>query len=43
MKDAEKNLKDWLATKPERNEENTKKFAELQKGVQSAKEELGKF
>jgi thioredoxin-related protein len=41
--DAEKNLKDWLATKPQRNEENTKKFAELQKGIQSAKEALGKF
>jgi thioredoxin-related protein len=41
--DAEKDLKDWLATKPQRNEENTKKFAELQKGIQSAKEALGKF
>lgn len=43
VEDAKTELADWLKTKPERNEENTKKFAELQKGIQTAQEELAKF
>lgn len=43
VKAAEKTLQDWLATKPQRNEENNKKFAELQAAIQTAKAELAKF
>lgn len=43
VEDAKKELADWIGTKPERNEENTKKFEEFQKSIQTAQDELGKF
>ncbi|YCM42320.1 thioredoxin family protein [Verrucomicrobiaceae bacterium 227] len=43
VEDAKKTLADWIGTKPERNEENTKKFADLQKEIQAAQDELAKF
>ena len=43
VKDSKKALSDWLATGPERNEENTKKFAALQKAIKEAQEALSKF
>lgn len=43
VEDAKSGLADWLKTQPERNEENSKKFADLQKAIQAAQEELAKF
>jgi protein disulfide-isomerase len=43
VEDAKKKLSDWIKTKPERNEENTKKFEEFNKNIQAAQEELAKF
>ena len=43
VEDARKTLADWIATKPERNDENTKKYAELQADIQAAQEELAKY
>ncbi len=43
VEDAKKNLTDWLATSPERNEENTKKFEALRNAIQSAEAELETF
>ena len=41
--DAEKDLKDWVATRLTSSMRLESTFAELQKGIQSAKEALGKF
>ena len=43
VEDAKTEFADWIGTKPERNEENTKKFQEFQKSIQTAQDELGKF
>ncbi|MFT6178595.1 MAG: thioredoxin-related protein [Akkermansiaceae bacterium] len=43
VEDAKKELAVWLATKPERNEENTNKFKEFQESIQTAQDALGKF
>lgn len=43
VEDTKKELADWVGTKPERNEENTKKFEAFQKSIQTAQDELGKF
>lgn len=43
VKDAKQALTDWLATGPERNEENNKKYAELNKAIQEAEEALSEF
>ncbi len=43
VEDSKKALAEWIGTKPERNEENTKKFAELKKAIQTAQDELSKF
>ena len=40
---ANKELKEWLATKPERNDENNKKFAGFQARIKSADEKLQSF
>lgn len=42
-REAKKALTDWLATGPQRNEENNKKFAELQETIKSASEKLDEF
>jgi len=42
-KAANKALADWLETKPERNEENNAKFAELSERIKAATEKLGEF
>ena len=41
--DAKKALSDWIKTRPERNEENTKKFEAFQKAIKAAQDELSKF
>jgi thioredoxin-related protein len=43
VKDAKKELSDWIATRPERNEDNTKKFQAFQEAIQKAEEKLAKF
>jgi thioredoxin-related protein len=43
VKDAEQALKDWLATRPQRNEENTQKLADLKQRIEKAKTALGEF
>jgi thioredoxin-related protein len=43
LRESEKALKDWLATKPKRNEENSRKMAEMSAAVKAAKDEFGKF
>ncbi len=43
IKDWEKALSDWVATKPKPNEENTKKFKELQARIKAAKEKVNSF
>ncbi|MEM8953369.1 MAG: thioredoxin family protein [Verrucomicrobiota bacterium] len=43
MKAAEKELEDWIATQPERNEENIEKFNALQKQIKEANEALNEF
>ena len=43
IKDAEKELQDWIETKPERNDENMQKFQAFQKKIGEAKAELEKF
>jgi len=40
---ASQELQDWLKTRPERNDENTKKFEELQKGIKAANAKLAEF
>ena len=40
---ANKELKEWLATKPERNDENNKKYAGFQARIKSADEKLQSF
>ena len=40
VEDAKKALSDWLETKPQRNDENMKKFTQLQKGIQDAEEAI---
>ena len=40
---AETALKDWIATKPERNEENNKKFEEFKKGIEAARTKVDSF
>ena len=42
-KDADKSLKDWVATKPKRNEENSKLFTGFQARIKAANDALGKF
>jgi len=42
-KAATKALSDWIATGPERNDENTKKFAEFQARIKAAAEKLKSF
>ena len=36
-------LKDWIATKPERNDENNKKFEEFKTGIEAAKAKVESF
>ena len=43
VKDAKKELSDWIATGPERSEENTKKYAALMESIKDAEEELSKY
>lgn len=43
VKDSEKALTDWIATKPEQNEENNTKFKAFQKEIKDAKDALEKF
>lgn len=43
VKDAKKALSDWLETRPQRNEENNKKFAAFQKAISEAEAKLGEF
>lgn len=40
---ASKELKDWIATKPEQNDENNKKYAGFQARIKSADEKLQSF
>ena len=42
-KDSETALKDWIATGPERNEENTEKFMAFQKRIKAAQAKLAEF
>ncbi len=42
-KAAKKALMDWIATKPQRNEENNKKFADFQARIKEAEEKLKSF
>ena len=42
-KDAEKALMDWIATKPQRNEENNKLYAGFKARIKAAEEALAKF
>ena len=42
-KAAKKELGDWIATRPERNEENTKKYEEFQARIKAAGEKLKSF
>ena len=42
-KGAETALKDWIATKPERNDENNKKFEEFKQGIEAAQTKLESF
>lgn len=42
-KEATKSLKDWIATRPERNDENTKKFEAFQARIKAAGEKLAEF
>ena len=42
-KAVKKELTDWIATKPERNEENTKKFKEFQARIKAASEKVKSF
>lgn len=43
VKSAEKELKDWIETKPERNEENQKKFEGFRKSIEAANAKLAEF
>lgn len=43
IKDAKKALTDWVATGPQRNEENNKLYAEFLERIKAAEEALGKF
>lgn len=43
VKDAKKELSDWIATRPERSEENTKKYATLMESIKEAEKELSKY
>lgn len=43
VKDAKKALTDWIATGPQRNEENNKKYADFMKSIKDAEEKLSKF
>lgn len=40
---SKKELMDWIATRPERNEANTKKFEQFQKQIQAATDKLAAF
>ena len=42
-KDAKEALNNWIATKPERNEENNKKFAAFQERIKAAAAKLQDF
>ncbi|MDA0767146.1 MAG: thioredoxin family protein [Verrucomicrobia bacterium] len=42
-RDADKALDDWIATRPERNEENTKLFEGFKARINAANEKLGEF
>ncbi len=42
-KDAKKALMDWIGTRPEKNEENNKKFEGFQKRIKETEEALKKF
>lgn len=43
VKDAKKALSDWIATGPQRNEENNKKYADFMKSIKDAEDKLSKF
>ena len=43
VKDAKKALTDWIATGPQRNEENNKKYADFMKSIKDAEDKLSKF
>jgi hypothetical protein len=43
VKAAEKELQDWVGTRPERNDENEKKFAAFQKAIEDANGKLDAF
>jgi protein disulfide-isomerase len=43
VEDAKKALSEWVETRPERNDENTKKFMKFQEDIKAAEEALGKF
>lgn len=43
VKDAKKALSDWIATGPQRNEENNKKYEDFMKSIKDAEEKLSKF
>ncbi len=43
VKDAKKALTDWIATGPQRNEENNKKYADFMQAIKDAEDKLSKF
>lgn len=43
LREAETGLKDWLATRPARNEENNQKFADFQAKIAEARKKLEEF
>jgi len=43
VKDSKKSLADWIATRPPRNDENSKKFVELQDAIKTAEAKLAEF
>lgn len=43
FRSAESALKDWLATRPERNDENNQKFEGFQKAIEEAREKMTSF
>lgn len=43
FREAEAELKEWIATRPERNEENNKKFADFQAKIEEARKAMNDF